>query len=217
MSARKEEVFILLWDGRYCGGRAEKAGNYLWKWGLPRKCLGPHEVYWSPCTKKSECSLAHLRGHLRPPLHMTCLPKPTLPESPWLLGFWVPLRSRRKQGNKWSPPALKEMSGTGLRVLETRTQDKALRSHRRETSSAEFLWSRIQILRGKLGLIRPVCSLVSRLCAGLPSPDDCGLSPGPAGHSPAADSSPLHPNGPWAWCGQVQAGSAGWRYAHSSG
>lgn len=41
-----------------------------------------------------------------------------------------------------------------------------------------------------------VCSLVSRLCAGLPSPDDRSFSPGSAGHSPAADGSPLHPNGP---------------------
>lgn len=41
-----------------------------------------------------------------------------------------------------------------------------------------------------------VCSLASRVRAGLPSPDDCSFSPGSAGHSPPADGSPLHPNGP---------------------
>lgn len=72
-------------------------------------------------------------------------------------------------------------------------------------------------IQGDHGLTHPVCSLVARLCAGLPSPDDCSLGPRSAGHSPAADSSPLHPNGPRAWCGQVPAGPAGWRDAHSAG
>ena len=73
------------------------------------------------------------------------------------------------------------------------------------------------VSKGTCGLTHPVCALVSRLRAGLPSPDDCCLRPGSAGYSPAAHSSPVHPNGPRAWRGQVQASPAGWCHAHSSG